>query len=125
MIPYTESKERPKKEASRSRLLAGSFQKQSNVQKRLVSLGYKSGSCTAGSSESKVYTEALPGFSHISSDGRGNTRLSQGRVGSLKVMFFMFFRTAFLKNCGNCGHNAHSKDREEARLTADCRSGSQ
>ena len=78
--PYTEGKERPKKEAGHSRFVGGRFNNQGNFCLRLVL-----GSCKMDRSPDplprilKVYVEAL--IHHISHlDGLNNTLISQGCV---------------------------------------------
>ena len=71
LTPDTEGTERLKKEVSHSRLVGGRFNKQRNLHT----------SPHPPARILKVYTEALPGFSHVfSGDGLNNTLLSQGCV---------------------------------------------
>ena len=94
-------KERPKKEANKYRWVGGRFNKQENLCTRLVLDGRKmSRSPCSPARISKVYIEAVIGFSHVSStDGLNNTLLSQGCV----------LENGF--DCGNSGRNTHPKDR--------------
>ena len=100
-----ESKERPKQEADHPRLVRGGFNKQGNLNMRLVLGGYKmSRSPHPLARTLKVYIEVLTGFSHVyCPDGLSNTLLSQGYV----------FENG--SHCGNGGQNVHSKDRGGVR----------
>ena len=75
-----EGKERPKKEADRSRLVGGRFNKQGNLHMRLVLGHFKtSGSLHPPPRSLKVCVEALMEFSHgYRPDGINNTLFSQG-----------------------------------------------
>ena len=82
LSPYTEGKEKPKKDADHSRLVGSSFYKQGNLHTRLVlSIHQMNRSLHPPTSILKVYIEALTGFSPVySPDGLNNTLLLQGRV---------------------------------------------
>jgi len=71
--PYTEGKQRLKKEANHSRLAGSRFNKQGNLHTRLVLGSYKMRSLP----ESEKFTEALLSWLHISPDGLSNTVLSE------------------------------------------------
>ena len=79
--PYTQGKERQRKEADHYRLVGGSVNKQGNLHMRIVLGGLKTRSLHLTSRILKVYTEGLPGFIHIfSPDGLNNTFLSQVHI---------------------------------------------
>lgn len=69
-----EGKERLKKETDDSRLVGGRFNKQGNLQMRLVLGGHRA-DLHIGPSESEVYTEALTRFSHIHIQSRQSQQL--------------------------------------------------
>ena len=71
--PYTEGKQRLKKEANHSRLAGSRFNKQGNLHTRLVLGSYKMRSLP----ESEKFTEALMSWLHINPDGLSNTILSE------------------------------------------------
>lgn len=64
--PYTEGKERPKKDLDHSKLAGSSFNKQGNLHIRLLLGGYKiSKSLYLLTRILKVYIEVLAGFVHL------------------------------------------------------------
>lgn len=64
--PYMEGKERAKKEATHSRLIGDRFNKQGNLRTRLVLGGCKMRFLHLPARILEIYTEALPGFNHVS-----------------------------------------------------------
>ena len=79
-FPYTDGKERLKKEADHSRLVGGRSNKQGNLQMRFV-LNKTGNSPHLPARIFRVYIEALMRFSHIySPDGLNKTSISQGFV---------------------------------------------
>lgn len=77
----TDGKERPKKEADRSRLEAGLISKTSRLLHLLTGI-------------LKVYIEALPGFSHVFSlEGLSKTLLSQGSILAMAARIGIMSRT--------------------------------
>ena len=81
-MPYSEGKERPKKNAEHSRLADGRFSKQENFHMRLVLGGHKmSGFLCLPARILKIYTEALTGFSYIcGTDELNSMLLFQGYI---------------------------------------------
>ena len=80
-MPYTEGKERLKKEADHSRLVGGSSKKQGNLLPRFVLGGHRtSSSPLLCATILKVSTAALTGFSHMYYAESLNMLLLQGYV---------------------------------------------